>query len=366
MPIARRSTYEETYAFAELPRAPARGAHPGEVTTEWLKKKRRGVLVDHRQNGQGKTIASVYSVRPKPGAPVSTPLRWEELDRGHAAARLLDGVALERIAEHGDLFAPVLNDPRPLGSCGPSSRSARGMNGFVDLHTHVIPSGDDGAIDINPASSSAGRWPPRGLLSSTGRPTRIRRTARFPITEERRTRVRSNHAAMKPLCAEFGVDLRLGWELAATGALVGDLGDYVLEGTRAILLELPGPWFSFDDEVAATREQADAIWAAGFEVVLAHPERSLGVQREPDVLLDLVRKGALVCFNADSFVGGHDEACAECGWRLLDLGVGDFVASDAHRPGRPSRLREAVEAIAARHGEDRALALAQGAALETL
>ena len=49
------------------------------MTTEWLKKKRAGVLVDHRQNGHGKTIASVYSVRPKPGAPVSTPLRWEEL-----------------------------------------------------------------------------------------------------------------------------------------------------------------------------------------------------------------------------------------------------------------------------------------------
>ena len=53
--------------------------HPGLVTTEWLKRKREGVLVDHRQNARGKTIASVYSVRPKPGAPVSTPLRWDEL-----------------------------------------------------------------------------------------------------------------------------------------------------------------------------------------------------------------------------------------------------------------------------------------------
>jgi len=73
---------------------------------------------------------------------------------------------------------------------------------------------------------------------------------------------------MKPQRAEFGLDLQLGWELSATGALVGDLSDYVLEGTRAILLELPGPWFSFDDEVAVTRDQAAAIRAAGFEVVL--------------------------------------------------------------------------------------------------
>jgi protein-tyrosine phosphatase len=100
--------------------------------------------------------------------------------------------------------------------------------------------------------------------------------------------------------------------------------------------------------------------------VLAHPERSLGVQRRPELLLELVEEGAFVCFNADSFVGGHGKACEDCGWRLLELGIGDFIGSDAHRPERPSRLREAVEAIATRHGEERALRLAQGAALERL
>src|SRR5207244_1828052 len=79
LPIARRATFKQTYEFAELLSRQLEASHPGLVTTEWLKKKRRGVLVDHRQNGHGKTIASVYSVRPKPGAPVSTPLRWEEL-----------------------------------------------------------------------------------------------------------------------------------------------------------------------------------------------------------------------------------------------------------------------------------------------
>src|SRR5207237_9104564 len=87
---------------------------PGEVTTEWLKKKRSGVLVDHRQNGWGKTIASVYSVRPKPGAPVSTPLRWEELTEDVRPRDFSMAVALERVAEHGDLFAPVLHAEQAL------------------------------------------------------------------------------------------------------------------------------------------------------------------------------------------------------------------------------------------------------------
>jgi bifunctional non-homologous end joining protein LigD len=113
-PITRRSTFEQTYQFAERASRLLEQRHPGKVTTEWLKKKRQGVLVDHRQNGWGKTIASVYSVRPKPGAPVSTPLRWEELTPDVRPRDFSMEVALERIDEQGDLFAPVLEETRRL------------------------------------------------------------------------------------------------------------------------------------------------------------------------------------------------------------------------------------------------------------
>ena len=113
-PITRRSTFEQTYAFAERASRLLEQRHPGKITTEWLKKKRSGVLVDHRQNGWGKTIASVYSVRPKPGAPVSTPLHWEELTTGVRPRDFTMSVALDRIREHGDLFEPVLARPVPL------------------------------------------------------------------------------------------------------------------------------------------------------------------------------------------------------------------------------------------------------------
>ena len=93
-PITRRSTFQQTYDFAEGASRLLEARHPGHVTTEWLKKKREGVLVDHRQNGWGKTIASVYSVRPKPGAPVSTPLRWDELRKGIMARDFTMDVAL--------------------------------------------------------------------------------------------------------------------------------------------------------------------------------------------------------------------------------------------------------------------------------
>jgi bifunctional non-homologous end joining protein LigD len=116
VPIVRRSTYAETYEFAELLGHRLVERHPGEVTTEWLKKKRSGVLLDHRQNGHGKTIASVYSVRPKPGAPVSTPLHWDELTEKVRPRDFTMQVALARVAEHGDLFEPVLHAKQSLGS----------------------------------------------------------------------------------------------------------------------------------------------------------------------------------------------------------------------------------------------------------
>jgi bifunctional non-homologous end joining protein LigD len=122
VPIARRSTFEDAYDFAELVSNGLAEEHPGLVTTEWLKKKREGILVDHRQNGWGKTIASAYSVRPRPGAPVSTPLRWEELKPDLDFRDFTMPAVLERVARLGDLFEPVLHGKQALG---PVLRSLR-------------------------------------------------------------------------------------------------------------------------------------------------------------------------------------------------------------------------------------------------
>jgi bifunctional non-homologous end joining protein LigD len=115
VPLDRRSTYEDTRGFAEHVAGAITRLHPKLATTEWSKARRRGVLIDSNQNGEGKTIASAYSVRPKPGAPVSTPLRWEELTEKIRPRDFSMEVALERVAEHGDLFEPVLHAKQALG-----------------------------------------------------------------------------------------------------------------------------------------------------------------------------------------------------------------------------------------------------------
>jgi len=115
VPIARRHTYGDTREFSEIVARALARTHRGLVTTEWSKAKRRGVLIDSNQNGEGKTIASAYSVRPRTGAPVSTPLRWDEVNEELNPAVYTMEVALARVEQHGDLFEGVLTTKQSLG-----------------------------------------------------------------------------------------------------------------------------------------------------------------------------------------------------------------------------------------------------------
>ena len=116
VPVTRRYTFPETHRFAELVSKRLAEENPGVITTEWLKRKRVGVLIDYHQNGAGKTIASAYSVRPKPGAPVSTPLRWKEVTPKLDPSRFTMATVLRRVEREGDLFEPVLRGGQSLGA----------------------------------------------------------------------------------------------------------------------------------------------------------------------------------------------------------------------------------------------------------
>jgi bifunctional non-homologous end joining protein LigD len=108
VPLDRRSTYDDSRAFAELVAGTIARSRPKLATTQWSKKLRRGVLIDANQNGEGKTIASAYSVRPRPGAPVSAPLEWAEVGPDLDPRVFTMAAVLERVAQRGDLYAGVL------------------------------------------------------------------------------------------------------------------------------------------------------------------------------------------------------------------------------------------------------------------
>jgi DNA ligase D-like protein (predicted polymerase) len=80
---------------------------PGEVTTKWWKEERgERIFVDYNQNARDRTIASAYSIRPKPGAPVSAPVTWDELP-SVAPEDFTVATMPARFAERGDLHAAI-------------------------------------------------------------------------------------------------------------------------------------------------------------------------------------------------------------------------------------------------------------------
>ncbi len=116
VPVAPRYSYSQCRRFAEIVAMLGREERPDLVTLEPAVKKRAGKLyLDYMQNVRGKTLASVYSPRARPGAPVSAPLKWAELRPGLRPADFHIGSMPERLARHGDLFAPVLTDRQDLG-----------------------------------------------------------------------------------------------------------------------------------------------------------------------------------------------------------------------------------------------------------
>jgi DNA primase len=80
---------------------------PDQVTTSWWKEERGArIFIDYNQNARDRTIASAYSIRPKPGAPVSAPLAWEELP-GVAPEDFTVATMPTRFAQLGDRHAAI-------------------------------------------------------------------------------------------------------------------------------------------------------------------------------------------------------------------------------------------------------------------
>jgi len=111
VPIVRGPTQKEVWSVAKALAQNLEARHPGLITAEYrIAKRPEGrVLVDYNQNAWGHTLASVYSVRPRPRASVSAPVTWDEVQRGLRIDDFRIDNVPDRLDERGDLWAPVLS-----------------------------------------------------------------------------------------------------------------------------------------------------------------------------------------------------------------------------------------------------------------
>jgi bifunctional non-homologous end joining protein LigD len=110
VPIVRGPVQKQVWTFAKALAVELASRHPALMTSEYrvAKRPKGRVLVDYNQNAWGRTLASIYSVRPRPLATVSTPVTWEEVKRGVTIEDFRVDNVRERIAEAGDLWKPLL------------------------------------------------------------------------------------------------------------------------------------------------------------------------------------------------------------------------------------------------------------------
>jgi bifunctional non-homologous end joining protein LigD len=110
VPIKRGPLQKDVWTFTKAFAMELANRHPTILTAQYrIAKRPKGrVLVDYNQNAWGRTLASVYSVRPTKAASVSTPVTWDEVERGFKSEAFTMSVVKDRVARLGDLFAPVL------------------------------------------------------------------------------------------------------------------------------------------------------------------------------------------------------------------------------------------------------------------
>jgi len=212
---------------------------------------------------------------------------------------------------------------------------------FVDCHSHVCPSADDGAGSVTEGAILCREAASRGTGVLFATP---HIWPHLTLTQERERLIREAFAELAPAA---GLELRLGFELTPSPALLDDdPRRYELEGTGCVLMEVP-----FSDDLELLEQLAEHTVEAGLRPVIGHPERAAEVLARPALAEGLAERGWLLQVNATSLLGRHGISSRELAWDLLERGVASLVASDGHRQARPPRLDEAYAAARERLGE---------------
>ncbi len=225
---------------------------------------------------------------------------------------------------------------------------------LIDLHTHILPDVDDGARNETQALEMLRIAMADGIQTIVATPHSHHVPGEY-----------TRHAvdALRQLANkhDLGIEILAGHEARIAPDLAeryqrGDL--LTINGSRYQLTEL-----HFQDWPQPLAEQSiGRIQAAGLVPLLAHPERFLSVQEDPDWIGRLIERGMFIQINAHSLTGYHGEHALECAELLIRRRQVHVIASDAHNPGRrPPAIREALERAASLAGADYARWLIENA-----
>ena len=199
---------------------------------------------------------------------------------------------------------------------------------MIDLHSHILPSLDDGPETLDEALGMAEVYAAAGFSRVAATPHWVVGSAWQPSAEK----VLKWVAGFQEALEKRGISLAVvpGMEVAMTMEISKRIqaGQVLtLNGGKYVLVEppfqrMPVGWGRIFFEISA----------AGYRVLLAHPERCAHLAREPEVLQEMVDMGVGIQVNWKSLLGIHGQTIMETAWSFLERGLVHVLATDGHRP----------------------------------
>lgn len=222
---------------------------------------------------------------------------------------------------------------------------------MIDIHTHLLPGIDDGSESLDVSLQMARDAVADGVTHALMTPHHMNGSY-------------VNHASdVIKLTADFQTELNNAnipltvfpsQEVRINGGLLSALDDGDIlttdeQGTY-ILIEFPS-----DDVPAFTMDMLFQIQQRGLVPIIVHPERNTRLMKEPQLLYDMVSRGAYAQVTASSYVGTFGKAVTAFSEDIIANGLAHLFASDAHHiPGRKYKMTAAFDKLKAAYGSDSA------------
>jgi protein-tyrosine phosphatase len=214
---------------------------------------------------------------------------------------------------------------------------------MIDLHSHILPSIDDGPITLKSSLELAVLYQKAGFSRVVATPHWIPGTTWTPSTEEIQQQVTLFNESL--ISKKINIHILPGMEIALDlniAELLLNKHLLTLAGSRYVLIESP-----FQRLPLGWDQMFFAIMAKGYRIVLAHPERCFQLFTSPELYDDIIEKGIFFQVNYDSFLGNYGSKVSETAFYLLKKGYIHLLSTDSHDPlqRHPGNVAKAVKVL---------------------